>query len=1004
MEEQKQYKEGILILAQHRQKFRALQLASKYVNHKCVSLSEVDEFIIKYGKEQVQILSGRGFKEKDRLVTIIDILPPALQVQYLEQGEAYNKAFEVLMKLGKEENAYELALNHALYEEAYVLAKQKEDTAEQHRVVLNAAKFKATSPHVKMTINLEMELEGICYCENVSPPVKGIASLYRGKLSGDTSWYNQALKLFKKGKYTLGECETLVLLMPKVHKNMELVEMMVDTCIRVDKLCRDLEKRHTASFSYAIEQVVEFYGFVKERNGYFFHMHQDVWKIIEDWQEGNPTVSHLNVQQLCTHIVAHLSSNVKKLMGNAECWEIVQGQMTQFEFHHKCAETPIDWHEKSLLKCIKTYSLSLEILSHNEECLEELQEWLGNFIKYNGQVMNGKHFDVMRRFPSVLNSLNDMLQPLLKAKVHHLTLSDWMKMWILSQALNKGDHAMTQQTKPTPIYKLGVSEVHFFVSVRTERADHKVPHFRNWIRFCQLLREGSKARIAGKVLMSYLETIARRRSINESIICISNTVTMLNMSLMIFYAFHTLCHPQQVVIFLPQILVDMVTNFDQKNCQKEQHFKLFQSCFNTFKIMATHPHIIASLRYEVENGIKRILKVLTGLYNNRFNVLDRAVTNEAHNDIVTCLTLALTLLGNLATSTHCRPPDLLVYQQRIENTLQHITKQPDHHLRGICNKFQYCSSTKDIFYIIVKISQHFYRDRTGSNHLLKLQTLDQGFNLMPVTLESVPQKPLLPIKVSDVATRAEDVKYRYSDTDLPENLSSVLATESESESERETEIERQTSNEENNDEDVMMELGMESKDQMERQVSVDKAIVDEGFCVACKTQLVDMSKVENFNSPLRQHIESEYHKQKEKEYNIFAKTEKSLSDEVQTWKKGIEALSSSEIVITEVLECIDQIERTICKYRKCGDWKEGEKMFQILQEKSSLISKLLNDAIEKEKTSDTDDVEDKADIWPTKPEEQIDEEVLSGMEDDQTPPGQRKKGDKRRRKKHNVTL
>ena len=140
--------------------------------------------------------------------------------------------------------------------------------------------------------------------------------------------------------------------------------------------------------------------------------------------------------------------------------------------------------------------------------------------------------------------------------------------------------------------------------------------------------------------MNYMDTIARRVSLNREIVCVANIVTMLSISAMIYYAFKILSSPQQATVILPQILIDTMTHFDQKNCLTKQDYELFQACFDTFQIFAKNPNPtqVIKLRAEAQTGIEH---VLPGLSNKGFDVLHRAVTNESHNNIVTCLTLVI---------------------------------------------------------------------------------------------------------------------------------------------------------------------------------------------------------------------------------------------------------------------------------------------------------------------------------------------------------------------------
>ena len=301
MERQERYGEAVSV-AFCFEKFRALQLASKYIGQKCVLRSDIDKSLIKYGKQQVMIHLAKGPKGKERLLTIINVISPELQVKYLEQVGAYDKAVVVLKELGKVNNAYELMLKHAMYKEAFDLAKQGNNVKKQQKVILSAAKFKLSScptPHTELP-NLQLELESMCQSDKVAPTAIGIANLLHCKITGDISYCHAALKLFREDKYTLGACEALVLLFPKVEKDMQLVETILNVCIEINNICLYLteKERNTAFVSHIMEQVEELYSVVKERDQYVFQLHQDVWSIMEPWQEGSPTELHQRAHEL----------------------------------------------------------------------------------------------------------------------------------------------------------------------------------------------------------------------------------------------------------------------------------------------------------------------------------------------------------------------------------------------------------------------------------------------------------------------------------------------------------------------------------------------------------------------------------------------------------------------------------------------------------------------------------------------------------------------------------
>ena len=235
-----------------------------------------------------------------------------------------------------------------------------------------------------------------------------------------------------------------------------------------------------------------------------------------------------------------------------------------------------------------------------------------------------------------------------------------------------------------------------------------------------------------------------------------------------------------------------MTRFDQKNCLTKQDYEPFQACLDTFQIFAKNPNPtpVMRLRAEAQTGIEHVLQVLTGLSNKGVDVLHRAVTNESHNNIVTCLTLVLTPLGNLALSIRYGPSDLLPYQQRIQSAVQPLMAQTDHHPRGVCEDFQCSTSAKEVFSIVARLNKEYYRGEK-TNYLFSLHPLKTQMNLMPCTLTRVPTRSVLPLIIHKAGTPLAVEE----DTVNPvEKDSASMAKDNGDEAEAQTDLERQESN------------------------------------------------------------------------------------------------------------------------------------------------------------------------------------------------------------------
>jgi hypothetical protein len=355
----------------------------------------------------------------------------------------------------------------------------------------------------------------LCKSESITPTVRGKANLLFGKLSGDVAQYHKALDLFQQETNILGQCEALVLLLPKTQKNMKFVEMMVRACIETKTFCltlraRSMSDKDTASSSNTIKQVEVFYGLVKEKDGYALQLCQDVWGLHKPPAEQSRQIK-LNIRKVCEIVLAHLDSNIEILMGDKDGWETVQDALLSFQFHQKKSEQPFacQCDQAKLSEYIKACSLSLEMSACTTPSLE-LEERFRNLTRYNSIQLNERHISVIKCFPKASNILQDQLKLLLKATIHSLSIDNWMEIWFLSRIFKENEMTMNQKIKPVPRHTLSKIERHFFVPCpKIDGIEHMVPHYGQWVKFCQLMQEGTKAHIAVNILINYIEVIAR---------------------------------------------------------------------------------------------------------------------------------------------------------------------------------------------------------------------------------------------------------------------------------------------------------------------------------------------------------------------------------------------------------------------------------------------------------------------------------------------------------------
>ena len=971
-------------------KTHAVQLASKYIRQKLCSLNDIDPKIIRHGK---QLISESG--DTTKLLTVIDCIPQILQVECLKKVQAYDRATAILKSVGENEDAYKLMLTQAMYCEAFDLAKELSDTNKVHETLLQATKSRLTQyPHMPVchteVPELQTELAQVCQSDNVLSSVKAMACLLLSMLTKDGQPCQEALKLFRQDNNALGECEAFAVLarLSGVKKDIKYVEMMVKACDGAKEICNILKfKSHTktANFMNVIQQVEDFYGFTKGKKEYLISLHQDVWSLCRERGSSEcQTSMHLKptivYEVVCCHLEAIITQTMEK-----ETQKTVQHSLEQFQFHQKLIERRFNYTQLKLCEYLKAYSLGLEIKWHLHST--EFETWIRGFLDLftvSALVylkLDEKHFEIVRRFPGVAETMKKKINSILDKPIHFLGMNDWMKVWLLSHVLTAEDGELKRTTNTRPKGALSKSESHFYVK--------NVPHFHKWVQSCQLLRQGTKALLAIRILLSYIEIVARRRSLHQTITG-TDAVFMIGVSTMVLYCFLASSLPRGASIVVPQVVVDMMECFDRVNCQKKGDKHIFQSCFDTLKLIDAN-----MVKDTAVNGIQRTLQVFTGAYEEKFNVLQRATNLKQGNSAVTGIILGLTLLGNMSLSNLYKPSDLLDYQTRIWHTLQSITEHPN--LRRICERFSYCTSSRALFALVQQLNQIHYEVHSGSISDLFLIVLTKtGYQLNPTYLRRLPENSVIPLQFIKPTPNCEPFlssdqeEVREEQQQLHEDLTnSAQPNENDMDLSR---LDSHSSNEDDIDEELEV-LGLEVDDEeglvqstVERQISVDETVTDKDFCHACGIKLKANSSNDTSSTSQGQHIESEDHKRKKTEFDNFEKRYDSLSeqgngwdDEIQKWET-LDKSSNLEIVILDVKRQVKRLEDINTTTRKDRQWKEGE---MKLQETSDKIQTLLEKG-RQEQTKRSDHVSDVMMVH----EQSEDEKEMSDVDYDEETPKQ----------------
>ena len=1065
METQGLYKEAISFLSRH-DMHKTVVLASRYIQQRLLGMQDVEKRVLEQGKQLVKRYAHE--KEKDKLLSVIHCIPPTLQVKYLKDAKAYAETATALESVGKCTEAYELMLEQGLYARAFQLAS---DNQKQKEVVVRVSTSKLEKPpadKVEISLHVPQSDEHTDYevipsvheklrelCESENGYEKAVACLLYGKLTKTEEPCRESLKVFREINNKVGEYEAFFALVEicNMKKNIKYVEEAVRVCNGAKAIIMALRSHAescSASSVQIMHQVEYFYGLKCVEHHYVLPRDQCTWvgslakcrvtsKEESSFREEN--LWTLDRDKVCEEICHHLESGMLHLLDNSDAVAAVERSLVPYKFHKQKIDRSYKYSTDKILDYFRHFALGLEIMlclppdkvsKETKNALQNFLDYFPTLFTFDGLLylsLNEKHFKFIRKLPmSVQNILREKNDSILKKHTDNLRVDEWIVVWILLHVLGQGDATLNTEMRNRTIKR--DREKHYFVTV-----DHRQQHnFHQWIRSCSLLRSNDKALIGVKVLFKFIEVIARRRSLRISV---TNIIHIMCVCSMTAYTLLALSAPKTVII-VPQLLRDIMLSFDRINCQKESDKTIFQSCTETCKRVNS-----SKIRDTTMKCLEKMIMIVSGIYNRDFNILDHMTSHaqEYTSELTACITLALTLLGNLSLTGYCRSSDLQTYQRHIYSSLVPIkaqTKLPEcQDLTSICEKFVSCTNAKSLFSLILPLNRIHQHSVDGGTEFYEFQT-GRNFQLKLTYLHRIPQINFVPLQITgeasgtDSTSRVAGVHQSNSSTTMhlhrqditchtdmsttdtsatgtlngsDKESGTVVSERSEAEFEISPALDSQENNEEIkgstklesqisggdiSDDEVTEALALEEEHEgvVEEALDINTSEIDSDFCRICGVSL-QSSVSDVSNAIIKRHIDSAEHRLKDILYKKFQgkieefyMSKKGWEEEVKGWESVKDGISDVlEPFVHDVKEELKRFEDTQNSLQRSYQWEEGMK---VLQEFNDKIKKLLNLGREeyirstRKEADKSEPVAAKDD--EEKPNEELSEEDLSDIE------------------------
>ena len=810
------YNGVIQLLLKRNEHIKALEKAASYEAQGKVLRKDSSVAVLAY------TLARQYLKDLKRLQKVLAYMPDGTQrIWFLKEAGLVNEACELHIEQGQYDEAYRILRAHAKYQRGIELANLNKDQKMKAKLVLEKAVSELVH-HGNVGESNLLELQVLYNSKDTE--VKAKAALLLGKSKHDAAYCKVALSAFKSERNVVGEVEAFNALVGLQDRPFpQMIFMALDACRAAKQITASVDNRRspTATQHHTLEQIEDFYSLQKQENLYYIPPDQDVWvKLCSDSSiETDPDgMLCLSVSATLLKIRNHVDWCVTKwLREDIKANQVLTAKLDSFPFHQQMIQYSGHLKESFLtypagrLKEYLHWCIHALEVARFASVKPDVEAILVHFFSPQATVhlrVSKLHISTIR-YSSASQCLDKVAAEMIgKSKFNfNELLSVWRIHCILGRGSSKLQSICEEQGRQVNILagKSGRSKkVAKLSSEQTKRPEreltkaeqshmsksqkeYKAPFhfiysqdgyvhiFSLWLKSCTLIREGGKVTTSSKIVLHYcLQKVADRRSLHPTlsvinlveILCIHSTGLLFILSQCCFQL------KQYSTILVPYTYEHISQVFDDFNCNRESDKWLLQACFGEVQKSAK-ANRLPDLRKDVLDLLWQILDILVGKYNERFNVLNfSAMRTEClqSGEAVHCLTLVLTLFGNLAF-TGCSDDTLTEYQKVIYTALGPLSRHPEmQHLQKAKNVLFGASNISGVFFAAYHLLSTVGREACFmefKNQSLKLPDLKRPF-LTPITLQQYPQRPMVSLStLQPIPSQASSISVSEEATNQP---------------------------------------------------------------------------------------------------------------------------------------------------------------------------------------------------------------------------------------------
>ena len=674
LENEGSFSEAVKVFDEAGKRFEALEQAKRFEQEE-YALEEnfrSKELASKYAKSLMSLKKTRN----EELIIVVRYLSLELRLKYLKQAGLFEEAVAEHLNAGQHKQAERVMSAQGMYDMAIKQAKNRGNKSDEALFTLEKI-LSLINEGKKIPVEL---IDCVSQCGNKE--LKAEAHLLHARDTQNKNKAMSALRGYQECTNPIGKLESYLQLLDcghALHTHAYTVDI-IRTCSTVKQVTDSLLSagKRTASDDKNIKQALDFYHILKEGKDLVFSERHNVWLIkdeTESVQRDDDGMIILDQTRVVTKIADHLKMSFKNLIKKSAAVEL-QERLKQYHFHifirgrHYLSESLSNYppQELSLYLWIIEQILNIRALCSAEEdssdflmaLLSPLVTWFLPFSKF--------HYRRINQSKNMCNTLQNEVQRIIstvlkKQQIQSVVMVDnLLNAWRFSTITGTtGKFSILITDTAIPYYYLAKDK------------EGRVFHiFRYWLKACEILRKEQAVTASAGMMFAFLGKIAGRPSLSISVMNFVDIATLCTIGLTATVSILNANYH----LLMPKLYERIAQVFDDFNTMQGGWW-LLDSCVAE---VVTHQKYNTTRKLEMTciSLLFKILQLMLGVYNQRYNVLQYALSKRDDGSALYCLELAVVLIANLYILTSHKNDELHYYLHIVYGELskiQHILLQ-----------------------------------------------------------------------------------------------------------------------------------------------------------------------------------------------------------------------------------------------------------------------------------------------------------------------------------------